>query len=137
MYLPQSMHSRYTKLISFGKSVIKDKLVCWLEFRTPIPWTISQYHDVNASIQFPCIRLWSSREQSNSGRVLISYLRDLYGKKTPEFDLTYVPIRDVTTGKIQVRPLRWWAKSAPHGWDRVKVSENLGATTVPKVMNQK
>ena len=23
-----------------------------------------------------------------------------------------------------------WAKSAPHGWDRVKVSENLGATAV-------
>ena len=40
---------------------------------------------------------------------------------------------DVTTGKIQVRPLRWWAKSAPHGWGRVKVSENLGATAVVPV----
>ena len=24
----------------------------------------------------------------------------------------------------------WWAESAPSGWDRGKVSENLGATTV-------
>ena len=36
-------------------------------------------------------------------------------------------------GKIQVRPLRWWAESAPPGWDRVKVSENLGATAVAPV----
>ena len=41
--------------------------------------------------------------------------------------------RDVTTGKIQVPPLRWWAKSAPNGWNRVKVSENLGATAVAPV----
>ena len=31
------------------------------------------------------------------------------------------------------RPLRWWAESAPPGWDRVKVSENLGATAVAPV----
>ena len=42
-------------------------------------------------------------------------------------------VRDVTTGEIQVRPLRWWAESAPPGWDRVKVSENLGATAVAPV----
>ena len=32
-----------------------------------------------------------------------------------------------------MRPLRWWAKSAPLGWDRVKVSENVGATAVAPV----
>ena len=32
-----------------------------------------------------------------------------------------------------MRPLRWWAESAPPGWDRVKVSENLGATAVAPV----
>ena len=32
-----------------------------------------------------------------------------------------------------MRPLRWWAESAPPGWDRVKVSKNLGATAVAPV----
>ena len=32
-----------------------------------------------------------------------------------------------------MRPLQWWAESAPLGWDRVKVSENLGATSVAPV----
>ena len=32
-----------------------------------------------------------------------------------------------------VRPLRWWAGSAPPGGDRVKASENLGATVVAPV----
>ena len=32
-----------------------------------------------------------------------------------------------------MRPLRWWAESTPPGWDRVKVSENLGATAVAPV----
>ena len=32
-----------------------------------------------------------------------------------------------------MRPLRWWAESAPLGWDRVKASENLGATAVSPV----
>ena len=36
-------------------------------------------------------------------------------------------------GEIQVRPVRWWAESAPPGWYRVKVSENLGATAVAPV----
>ena len=36
-------------------------------------------------------------------------------------------------GKILVRPLQWRAKSAPPSRDRVKVSENLGATTVAPV----
>ena len=41
--------------------------------------------------------------------------------------------RDVTTGKIQVLPLQWWAESAPPGCNRVKVSQNLGATSVAPV----
>ena len=32
-----------------------------------------------------------------------------------------------------MRPLQWWAESAPPGGDRVKVSENLGATEVAPV----
>ena len=32
-----------------------------------------------------------------------------------------------------MRPLQWWAESAPPGEDRVKVSENLGATTAAPV----
>ena len=32
-----------------------------------------------------------------------------------------------------MRPLRWWAESAPPGADRVKLSENLGATSVAPV----
>ena len=44
-----------------------------------------------------------------------------------------ISFRDVIMGKIQVRPLRWWAESAPPSWDRVKVSENLGATSVAPV----
>ena len=32
-----------------------------------------------------------------------------------------------------MRPLRWWVESAPPGGDRVKVSENLGATSVAPV----
>ena len=41
--------------------------------------------------------------------------------------------KDVTTGKYLLRPLRWWAESAPLSWDRVKVSENLGGTAVAPV----
>ena len=32
-----------------------------------------------------------------------------------------------------MRPRQWWAESAPPGWNRVKVSENLGATSVAPV----
>ena len=32
-----------------------------------------------------------------------------------------------------MRPLRWRAEFAPLGWDRVKVSENLGTTAVAPV----
>ena len=32
-----------------------------------------------------------------------------------------------------MRPLQWWVESAPPGGDRVKVSENLGATLVAPV----
>ena len=32
-----------------------------------------------------------------------------------------------------MRPLQWLAESAPPGGDRVKVSENLGATSVATV----
>ena len=41
--------------------------------------------------------------------------------------------RGVTTGKCKLRPLRWWVESAPLGLDRVRVSENLGATAVAPV----
>ena len=31
-----------------------------------------------------------------------------------------------------MRPRQWWAESGPHpGWNKVKVSENLGATGRP------
>ena len=32
-----------------------------------------------------------------------------------------------------MRPLQWWAESALPGGDRVKVSENVGATSVVPV----
>ena len=32
-----------------------------------------------------------------------------------------------------MQPLRWWVESAPPVGDRVKVSENLGATSVAPV----
>ena len=32
-----------------------------------------------------------------------------------------------------MRQLQWWAESAPHGWNRVRVFENLGATAVAPV----
>ena len=41
--------------------------------------------------------------------------------------------RDVTTRKVLVRPRQWWVESAPPDWNRVKVSENLGATSVAPV----
>ena len=41
--------------------------------------------------------------------------------------------RDVTTGKWQLRPLQWQAEPASLGWDRIKVSEKLGATGVAPV----
>ena len=41
--------------------------------------------------------------------------------------------RDVTTGKCKLRPLRWWVESALLGLDRVRVSENLGATMVAPI----
>ena len=34
-------------------------------------------------------------------------------------DVVNIYDRDVTKGKIQVRPRRWLAKSDPHGWNRV------------------
>ena len=41
--------------------------------------------------------------------------------------------RDVTTGKFLVRPLGWLGRICPPGWNRVKVSESLGATMVALV----
>ena len=41
--------------------------------------------------------------------------------------------RDVIAGKIEMRPLRWWEESVLPGGDRVKASENLGATSVAPV----
>ena len=45
----------------------------------------------------------------------------------------FVKTRDVTVEIFQLRPLQWLAESAPLGWDRVKVSDNLGATSVAPV----
>ena len=41
--------------------------------------------------------------------------------------------RDLTTREILVGPRQWWVESAPPDWNRVKVSENLGATSVVPV----
>merc|ERR1712203_277022 len=48
-------------------------------------------------------------------------------------DQVHGRFRDVTTGKCYLRPLRWWAESAPLGCNRVKVSGTLGATAVAPV----
>jgi hypothetical protein len=47
----------------------------------------------------------------------------------------HTPNRDVTTGKFLMQPLQWWGRiyPPPPGWNRVKVSENLGATAVAPV----
>ena len=42
--------------------------------------------------------------------------------------------RDISLGKILVQPLWCWVESAPHGWNRVNVSEILGATPVALVV---
>ena len=42
-------------------------------------------------------------------------------------------VRDVNTRTIQVRLRQWWAEYTPPGWNRVRVSENLGATAVAPV----
>ena len=41
--------------------------------------------------------------------------------------------RDVTTKKMWMRPSQRWAESALLGWNRVKISESLGATAVAPV----
>ena len=42
--------------------------------------------------------------------------------------------RELTTGKFLVRPLQCWGRICPlPGWNRVKISENLGATAVALV----
>ena len=38
----------------------------------------------------------------------------------------FIVFRDVTTGKFLELSLRWWGRICPPGWNRVKVSENLG-----------
>ena len=43
----------------------------------------------------------------------------------------HILFRNVTTEIFLLRPLQWWAESAPLGWDRVKLSENLGRTGRP------
>ena len=53
--------------------------------------------------------------------------------ETFEIYICILASRDVTAGKIEMRPLRWWAESALPGRDRVKVTENLGATSVAPV----
>ena len=44
-----------------------------------------------------------------------------------------IPYRDVTMGNFWCPLCDGWAESVPPGWNRVKVSENLGATTVALV----
>ena len=44
-----------------------------------------------------------------------------------------IQLRDVTTGKIWVLPLQRRAESTPLGCNRVRVSLNLGATSVALV----
>ena len=44
-----------------------------------------------------------------------------------------ITIRDVTVGEFLVRTLQCWAESAPPCWNRIKVSENIGATAVEPV----
>ena len=48
-------------------------------------------------------------------------------------ELLRIKSRDITTRKIYVRTCQWWAESAPPGCNRVKVSQNLGATAVAPV----
>ena len=36
-------------------------------------------------------------------------------------------------GIFLVQPLQWWARISPPGWNRVKVSENVGAPAVAPV----
>ena len=38
--------------------------------------------------------------------------------------------RDESTRKFLVQPLQWWAESATPGWNRVKIFEKVGSTTV-------
>ena len=44
-----------------------------------------------------------------------------------------ITFKDVTTGKCQLQPLQWRVESAPLGWDRVNVSENLSLAVVALV----
>ena len=48
---------------------------------------------------------------------------------------TFLPwdCRNLTKGKVYLHPLQWWAEAASPGGDRVKVSKNLGATSVAPV----
>ena len=46
---------------------------------------------------------------------------------------TVYTVRDVIMGKLLAQPLRWWGRICPPGWNRVKISEDLGATAVAPV----
>ena len=41
--------------------------------------------------------------------------------------------RDVSKVNFLVRPMQWQVESAPLGWNKIKVSENLDATAVAPV----
>ena len=63
-----------------------------------------------------------------------TYVRDIVLQSTKTKTVSELLIRNVTTAKIWVLPLQWWAKPAPPpGCNRVKVSQNLGATAVAPV----
>ena len=62
-----------------------------------------------------------------------TYVRDIVLQSTKTKTVSELLIRNVTTAKIWVLPLQWWVESAPSGCNRVKVSQNLGATAVAPV----
>ena len=66
-----------------------------------------------------------------------TYVRDIVLQSTKTKTVSELLIRNVTTAKIWVLPLQWWAKPAPPplvaNCSRVKVSQNLGATAVALV----
>ena len=48
----------------------------------------------------------------------------------------YQHMTDVATGKFMMRPLRWWGRICPPGWNRVEVSEILTYFCQYMVSNQ-
>jgi hypothetical protein len=93
-------------------------------------------------------------QRCNQGCILLTYLNvfsskfiQKFAQKCQYFILIYQSVPpdncyvtcllreksalDVTAGNILVQPLQCRGRICPHGWNRVKVSENLGATGHP------